>query len=154
MKKIIWREEYGRLSLDQIKEAEKIIGYPFPKDYQEMLLSQGCGEPLHDTFSYFNLDIREDIETSIFSFLAMKSEYRDSVLDAYEDPPEFFDKYLVPFANEPGGDYVCFDYRDSEDYPIVVYWQHDSQYSINRVSFLAENFSQFLDMLKENPDYF
>jgi len=35
-------------------------------------------------------------------------------------------KELIPFDFDPAGDLICFDYKDNENNPIVVFWEHEN----------------------------
>lgn len=33
---------------------------------------------------------------------------------------------IIPFAFDPAGNLICFDYKDHEEDPIVVFWEHEN----------------------------
>jgi hypothetical protein len=78
--------------------------------------------------------------------------YKDLV-NQYYNPPEFFPDNLVAFGVSGGGNRTCFDYRKDKNTnnPPVVYWiiGHDIG---EDVSFVANNFEEFIKMLREPED--
>ena len=54
---------------------------------------------------------------------------------------------VIPFAVLFAGDFLCLDFREI---PSVVVWYHEESEELNQVtSEVADNFSEFLSMLKE-----
>jgi hypothetical protein len=78
--------------------------------------------------------------------------YND-ILNQYNNMPEFFPENIVAFGRNGGGNMVCFDYRDNvmTNNPPIVYWiiGHDIG---EDVSFVANNFEEFIKMLREPED--
>ena len=64
-----------------------------------------------------------------------------------------FEDGLIPFGENGGGDYICFDYRNDKttDNPPIVIWNHDMGLK-HRVVFIANNFEEFINMLHEPED--
>jgi hypothetical protein len=64
-----------------------------------------------------------------------------------------FEDGLIPFGDNGGGDFICFDYRKdrtTNDPPIVI-WNHDMGLE-HRVVFIANNFEEFVGMLYESEE--
>jgi hypothetical protein len=57
---------------------------------------------------------------------------------------------VVPFGEDAGGDYSCFDYRSSDSNPTVVYWHHERA-GDDSISPLAPSFTHLLEMLRDHP---
>jgi len=56
---------------------------------------------------------------------------------------------VIPIAALFAGDFVCLDFRKS-DIPAVVVWFHEESDELSPVTIkIAENVTEFLDMLKE-----
>ncbi|MBP1905449.1 hypothetical protein J2Z32_002079 [Paenibacillus turicensis] len=32
---------------------------------------------------------------------------------------------VIPFAFDPAGNLICFDYKNNEGSPVVVFWEHE-----------------------------
>ncbi len=62
---------------------------------------------------------------------------------------------VIPFAEDGGGNRVCFDYRKNPDEPEIVYYYYYFYYddpNSKNVFFVANNFDEFLEMLFDNDD--
>lgn len=58
---------------------------------------------------------------------------------------------VIPFAETPGGDLICFDYSNDDTNPIVVYWDHELGFEDTEKStcFVATTFEAFIESLYE-----
>ncbi|HCU07139.1 MAG TPA: hypothetical protein DIC42_06155 [Holosporales bacterium] len=74
-----------------------------------------------------------------------------SLLSTYQNPPEFFPKGFIPFSEDGGGNYICFDYRTCSENPLIVYWDHGIEEN-EGIFFLADSFEEFLSMLKSEEE--
>ncbi|MDR1488613.1 MAG: SMI1/KNR4 family protein [Holosporales bacterium] len=67
-----------------------------------------------------------------------------------EDDYIYFEERLIPFGDTGGGDFICFDYRNHDgDNPPIILWTHDVYDNSKRISFIANNFEEFINMLHE-----
>lgn len=75
------------------------------------------------------------------------------IIGNYFNSPEFFPRNVLAFGTNGAGDMICFDYRkDSKtENPPVVYWRMGPEEE-KAVSPVADNFEEFLGMLKEPED--
>ena len=48
------------------------------------------------------------------------------IVDVYNNYSKTLPNRVVPFAFDPAGNLICFDYKDHEDIPIVVFWEHEN----------------------------
>ena len=63
-------------------------------------------------------------------------------------------EWLIPFADEAGGNLFCFSVREA-DCGAVYYYNHEFEYGENpeeHVTFLAESITTFINSLVENED--
>lgn len=151
IQEIEWFDQNPGLNLDDLKILTS-VPFAFPKQFLGLLQISNGGS-IDYSFNYYDVQLKELISSDIGSVFAFNSG-RDCINleDEYNCPPEFFPKNLVAFAENGGGDMVCFDYRtDSKtDNPPIVYWRHDADIGKD-VSFVANNFEEFIKML-EVPD--
>nr|WP_269431742.1 SMI1/KNR4 family protein [Bacillus sp. JCM 19034] len=48
------------------------------------------------------------------------------------------------------GDFVCLDYRNNVEEPIVCVWNHEESSDLNPITYIVSNsFEEFLNMLTE-----
>lgn len=152
-KESFWQQCHGILDNQRIKHVQSTLNIKFPCTYVELIKDCDGGIPLKSSFEYFDQSFEEIWRGSIGSFLPLNfSEYGDVISDN-KSPPEFFPEDLIGFAEVGNGDYICFDYRQSKDNsdPPIVYWSHGADVGCD-VSFIANNFKEFIGMLKESDD--
>ena len=153
---MILEDGEGYVSDERIKFVEDQVGIKFPKFFIDMVQSEDGGYPIanYDEILYFNQDLGRNIVTGIGVFLSIGSNKNENILEEYLNSSDFFPKNLVPFAVTGGGDYFCFDYREGKHLtdPPIVYWFHEAEPK-NSVSFLANNFEDFIGMFKPEGYY-
>ncbi len=56
---------------------------------------------------------------------------------------------IIPFLALDGGDFICFDFREDENNPIIVRWDHEiSEEFSPYVLHVANSFTEFVGMIK------
>ena len=63
-------------------------------------------------------------------------------------------EWLIPFAEEDGGNLFCFSVRES-DLGAIYYYDHEFEYGEDpeeHITWLAESITAFIDALTENED--
>ncbi len=60
------------------------------------------------------------------TLLTYDSEDDEHILEVFNDYKDTLPKKIIPFAFDPSGNLICFDYTDHEDNPIVVFWEHEN----------------------------
>jgi hypothetical protein len=93
------------------------------------------------------------MEEAIGAYLPLNESEYGHFLKEFSNPPECFPEGLVVFADTGCGDLICFDYRQGTDNPnpSIVYWFHEAEPGKD-VSFIANNFEEFLGMLTQPED--
>ncbi|MCY8426886.1 SMI1/KNR4 family protein [Bacillus vallismortis] len=58
---------------------------------------------------------------------------------------------IVPFACDPFGNEICFDYRQNKDNPSGVFWDHEIayKYSDGALSHICDSFTELVDKFYE-----
>lgn len=133
----------GALECD-IDFVERRIDINLPEEYVELIKEHNGGYVKNKEFVYRNAN--NEIELGSMYMLNLFD-----ILKEYINPPEFFPKRLVPFAEDGGGNLTCFDYRETKINPSIVFWVHDDPEG-NDVHFVANNFEEFINMLHEPED--
>lgn len=147
----------GYNSNSDIKWVENEIGVKFPKSFISINTKCDEGIPERDNINFFDNVLEGAHGTCIGRFLSLnrkKNTKFNHLVFLERNPPEFFPEGIIAFANEPAGNYFCFDYRKGKDNlnPPVVFWNHEGADTPEAISFLAENFESFLKMLKTEEE--
>ena len=87
------------------------------------------------------------------NFLSFDEEDSSNIINAYNDVKDRLIEKVIPFAEDPFGNLLCFDYRNSEQ-PIIVFWEHEKAFNNkeNAISFICNTFSELLNMLHESEE--
>jgi hypothetical protein len=155
--KDIWNKEFKRNSClaADINSLEKKMSIFFPKMYIEIMLIQNGGTLNKYCFEYRNAYVVETMYSGASCFFRidpLATDAPEGTVEEYVlDPPEFFPKGLIAFADDGGGNLTCFDYRNTKADPPIVFWCRDDSEGED-VHFLANNFEEFINMLHEPTD--
>ncbi|QIH76144.1 hypothetical protein GTN31_07195 [Macrococcoides canis] len=108
----------GKLKKSEIEKFEKWRGYKLPNDFVEFTLKYP-GASLSAEF-----DAEDRPESMISNFLRFSKEGYSSIYvdEAYEITD--FGPYVL-FGEDPGGNYIAFDYSKDELKPSVVFIDHE-----------------------------
>ena len=153
MKNIIIHHDYKQeINSKDIEKFEKIISTTLCNDYKEFLLTYNGqrGYPAKDAFPlihnnsiYNNIsDIGEVKEFLSLQQLIFESEHSDECI-----PHE-----LITIAHDSFGNRICLGIK-GEYYEKVYFWDHDwgnegdEPVTYDNLSIIANNFSDFIDML-------
>lgn len=175
IKDIVWYRANNAANDKDISLLNDFL-FTLPKTFIELLKISDGGYIDYD-FDYFDLSFNnmtvgsigevygvatESVESLNKYYDPFGSEYEQQeflinyhdIINRYHDAPGFFPKNLVTFAQTGNGDMVCFDYRadPTTNNPPVVYWNHEA-YEGEDISFVANNFDEFITMLREPEPY-
>jgi hypothetical protein len=152
IKEIKWHRCEKGASNKSILEAEEELQIKLPRLYCNLMSACDAGIPIKTDFEYYDVSHHCRISQEMGTFLGMEDE-EYNIVDSFKNPPEFFPKSLLAFGETGNGDYICFDYRTGKDNPDppIAYWNHEADIGRD-VSFVANNFEEFLGMLKMPED--
>lgn len=117
-------------SNDALQSLREVVGVNLPKEYFELLAYSNGGEG--------------SLPMSPFNFCLDSAEVatNNKVENIYD---EFFPGFFV-FGGSGGGDYIAFDIRSSEPWPIVAIDMTNIDLD-ESVNFIAKNFPTFLEQV-------
>lgn len=69
------------------------------------------------------LKLRE--EKSFGTLLTYDMDDDENIIEVFNDYNGTLPSALVPFAFDPAGNLICFDYKNHKEDPIVVFWEHE-----------------------------
>jgi hypothetical protein len=150
---MILEDGYGAFADQRLELVEKKIEISLPKVFVALIQNNDGGVPDKNIFSYLDVRERKFCMNCVGAFLCINPNQYGDLLSTYLDPPEFFPEGLVAFAEDGGGNLICFDYREGKDNPNppIVYWNHEADIGKD-VSFIAKDFETFISMLKSDDD--
>lgn len=162
MSKIEWQFADEPVSEEYVKKTGNELGFEFPEDYISCVaINNGANvEP-----DLFNIGNREKVFGTLLSYDKSNDEHIVDVYNSYRDTLPIG---VVPFAFDPAGNLICFDYKNHKDNPIVVFWEHENAWekemlikeeglteeqaeerARENVFYVAATFTEFLDKLHD-----
>lgn len=132
----------------------KSISYKLPQDFIKSL-EIADGYNTNYVFEYFDEYLESKYISGFSTIFGIKTDNTPfyNIINENNSPPEFFPNTLVAFAEDGGGNRICFDYRKNPntDNPPIVYWNHEATVGED-VSFIANNFNEFIKILEKSDE--
>ncbi|MCK8495886.1 SMI1/KNR4 family protein [Spirosoma sp. RP8] len=147
-----FKMQFGRTTHKSIKEFEEKINFKLPTDYESFLLVYNGGIPLKNRFLINKLQGFDSID--LFFGLSLDKDFLNLnyQLDYYEDR---FPPGIIPIGEDPGGNYICLDANQGENYGRIYFYDHEveNEYAQgnptrNNLFLVAINFGEFLKSLQ------
>jgi hypothetical protein len=165
MSNINWRSWDEPVTKNEVENVGEKLGVKFPLDYIEVAMDYNGA---HVSPELFQVEGKEKVFGTLLTYDVEDEEY---ILEIFNDYQDTLPKKLIPFAFDPSGNLICFDYKDCKDYeddPIVVFWEHENalekemliqeegltkeqaeERARENVFYVAATFTEFLDKLHD-----
>jgi len=162
MNNVKWRSWDEPVTNKEVENVGQRLGVKLPVDYIEVAIQYNGA---HVSPELFNVEGTEKVFGTLLTYDSEDDEY---ILEVFNDYKDTLPKDLIPFAFDPAGNLICFDYKNHEDNPIVVFWEHENAWekedlmqdeglteeeaeerARENVFYVADNFTQFLDKLHD-----
>jgi len=142
MKKIEWKYVKARPSRSDIRRVEASLGVSLPEDYLKCVKRHNGGRPQPCAFD------APGRKSAVFQhLLRIDPDAENGVTATLDALKDHIPAGYVPFAADPFGNYLCFEYPASGE-PQIVFWDHESEGSDSLLP-VSPSFSTFLDSLYE-----
>lgn len=135
---------YTSTSAEHIKMLEDEYGVVFPETYKKIVLEFNEGYPNPNCF-----DLGREKGKVFESLLSINKEDDINIFDFSEDVSPYEGNKLIAFGSDPFGNYLCFDYSETNVAPTIVFYDHEKAYEVEsyKAEFVSKNFDDFLSML-------
>jgi len=146
--KIRWICENENVTDESVSSVEKKFGVKFPVDYIDIIRNNDGGYPVPNRF---NLQGNEEVLNNLLSFHEEDCCY---IVNTYCDINERLVDKIIPFAEDPFGNMICFDYRNDDTNPIVVFWDNEKSYTDKEgaIYHICDSFSELIQSLHESTE--
>lgn len=105
--------------------VEKEWGIKLPEIFIELVIKYNSGVPENTAFN-----TEFSTGKSSGELLNFNLDSKDNVLAEYKNIEDKLPPDIFPFAADPGGNYICFDYRMNKENPQIVFWNHEERFII------------------------
>ncbi|MGF7035337.1 hypothetical protein J2T17_006345 [Paenibacillus mucilaginosus] len=152
MNRILWETTKEKPLLEHIAYVEDSLGIKFPQDYIENVLSYPGGVPHPNCF-----DDKETPQRVFGNMLNFDpTDENNYIFETYGDLKDYMPARVIPFASDPFGSCICFDYRE-DSRPTVVFWSRsirayeldeiDNEMLLASVTPICNSFTELLNIL-------
>jgi cell wall assembly regulator SMI1 len=141
MIKIVWERVVGSVDEKTIAKVEEKFSIRFPQEYKECVMKYNGGHPVPNVF-YFT-DEGEGCFDHLLSFTS-----DPNIEDVYDIISDYVPEGIIPFATDPFGNDICFDYRKNKQRPNIVFRNQD-EIGDEAIEFICETFTEFLENLHD-----
>lgn len=140
MQDIQWKYTRDNVSKERLEFVEDQLGFKFPDEYITIVKSNNGGRPNLNTF------VKGNNEFIIKSLLRLDAA-QANIIDVKNDLKGRLPARIVPFADDNFGNYFCFDYRDSNEDPDIVFYEHEETDVGAAIKYLSDSFHKFINSL-------
>ena len=134
MDRITWIFGQKLHSIEELFAFEKQYKIKFPDEYKEIVTANDGASPVPQNFLVAGTE-------RVFNYLVKVSDLQTMFVNICREYS--CGKKLVPFADDPAGNYICFDYSDNKTSPTVVFFELDRGQCFK----IAEDFTEFINSL-------
>jgi hypothetical protein len=142
---LTWRHCGTPIDDSRIEEVEQVLGITFPDDFRECIKQCHKGSPSRQDF---RVPSPAGEFGSCLGFLISFDRDDEDRIELICEDLEDIPNGIIPFAEDGGGDFICFDYNNpnNDGSPSVLYW-HRAGLPGNEFCALSTSFSGFLELL-------
>lgn len=134
--------DYTRpVSEEVVRRVERQLGEKFPPSYVECVKKYNNGAP--EAYLYYMENGGERVFGQLIDINDLLDVY-ETLIKEHKGP-----EHVIPFAEDPAGNFICFDYRgisDGEE-PSIVFFDHEVEGG--DIEKICDSFSDLLGMLHE-----
>ena len=142
----------GKAKKEDLDRIEQKFHVKIPADVREHCLAYNGGYPQKPVFTDKNGD--EYIVDMFIPVRDRKKRPMEKTLELLRADDDVIPDWLIPFAEEDGGNLFCFSVRES-DFGAIYYYDHEFEYGEDpeeHITWLAESITAFISALTENED--
>jgi len=135
------------LFLSTLETAWNIV---LPEDFKSVVQdsNRGCPAP-------YAFDTVKNKGRVFGGLLNFNLEEKGNVLEDYQVIKSRLPEKVFPFAEDPFGNFICFDFNKNFKKPSVIFWNHEGRViggiDTYEIEFVADSFTELLNKLYESP---
>ncbi|MGE7902932.1 SMI1/KNR4 family protein [Peribacillus sp. NPDC094092] len=125
-----------------IASIERLFEIEYPDDYKMCVMKYNGGFPEPNIFNF------GEGQQGVFNDLISFTDNDINIGMFYEQFSSPALKGIVPFARDPFGNYLCFDYRNNYSSPKIIFFNHEEE----ALSQVCDTFSDLLEQMYSLED--
>jgi len=139
MNKNKWHFSDSKADRSVIKTFESQTNLELPKSYVRLAIESNGATPIMKKFH------TQDGTLHIFNYLLdWDKNQKDNIFLTYSSFSVEHEKNIVPFANDPFGNLICFNFIENTKDPSIVYWDHE----LDEFHLIKNRFEEFIHSLR------
>ncbi len=142
---VIWRNYKKIKDNKMIENVERYFRVLLPKDYIKIVKNFDGGRT---NKNLFKIDNSEEVFGNMLTLYECKYT---NIITNYEYVKDRLIDGIIPFADDPGGNLICFRYIDKK-LKDIVFWDHEIEEPEKNYKHICNTFTEFLDMLYEDNE--
>lgn len=143
-KPYVW-EAVHPASPHELARIEQEWGVSLPSDYTNLAITHQGMAP---TPSVLDIGRGNTVVCELLTISLDEEHWGSSILEVYKSIQPHVPQGIYPFAATGAGDFICFDYRRSQDAPSVVFYFAEAE-GEEAIYPVADNFTEFLSKLHD-----
>ncbi|PEI85225.1 SMI1/KNR4 family protein [Bacillus pseudomycoides] len=140
MRRIKWERTHDPITEQIISEVEEKFNVIFPQDYKNCVMKYNGGHPVPNIFLF------EDGGEGVFDCLLSYTNEYISITVTYDIISPYIPKGIIPFATDPFGNKICFDFRNDKHSPTIVFYDSD-ECDEQAIEYICNTFTNLIDSL-------
>ena len=129
---------------EEIQAVEQYLNIKLPNDFVACVKKYDGGYPNPKVF-----DVPGQDENVFSDLLTLHIEDKYSIVQNYNSVKDRLVAKVYPFARDPFGNLLCFDYRNSTESPTVVFWDHEEENIEEAIYPVCSTFTELLASLRD-----
>ncbi|AXY08935.1 SMI1/KNR4 family protein [Bacillus thuringiensis LM1212] len=129
---------------EEIQVVEQYLNIKLPNDFVACVKKYDGGYPNPKVF-----DVPGQDENVFSDLLTLHIEDKYSIVQNYNSVKDRLVAKVYPFARDPFGNLLCFDYRNSTESPTVVFWDHEEENIEEAIYPVCSTFTELLASLRD-----
>ncbi|WP_160139743.1 SMI1/KNR4 family protein [Chryseobacterium sp. c4a] len=138
-----WLFKKDLKDIHSIQKVETEWGIQFPPDYIDIVRIYNASTPSPNTIDTSRLRGKAFGELLDFNL-----DSQENILSLYDELKNKIPERVYPIAMDPGGNFICYDFREDENNPIILRWDHEQKFMVAHGEIIIE------DHVKESDNYY
>jgi hypothetical protein len=140
----IWHTEYEEADKNVVELIESKFHITFPKDYIEFISKYHGGKPEKN-----RININENLIVTLEYLLTFLAFDELDILDRWNELKGFLPNKVIPFAVSLDFNVICFDFRENNHSPQVIYCDIEMNKRKGRgcIYYICDSFTELLTKL-------